>query len=355
MNNPKISIIVPVYKAEKFLYKCVDSILKQTEQNFELLLVDDGSPDHSGAICDAYAQKDSRVRVIHQENGGVSLARSRGIQEAQGEYLGFVDSDDWIAENMYEQMLSEAERSHSDIVMCDALTVYDNGTTQIDTMLRLPETCNLDPQDLYPDLLLEFAGAVWRCIYKRSLIIENQVAFPEGLKFSEDRIFNIYAMAYAKNIRYIKMPLYMRFVNMESCVNRYHHDHFCQAKYAARETQKAIMDAWNKDAAYHKAYLRQFVDASCSVVRGIANAGGTVSLIKKIGMMDTICNDPDLRSAFFQSGYLGEYGQWVLKKRVLFLCLYSDAVKQKLENINEVYTKAGIMGVIHKCVSKLRK
>lgn len=105
-----ISVIVPVYNVEKYLPKCVDSILNQTYRNLEVILVDDGTKDASDAICDAYAQKDPRVKVIHKENGGLSSARNAGIDIARGEYLGFVDSDDWIEPDMYETLLSLAEK-----------------------------------------------------------------------------------------------------------------------------------------------------------------------------------------------------------------------------------------------------
>lgn len=104
MHEPLISVIVPVYKVEKFLPRCVDSLLAQTWKNLEIILVDDGSPDSCGAICDAYAEKDSRVRVIHKINGGLSSARNAGIDAARGEYLGFVDSDDWVDADSYEKL-----------------------------------------------------------------------------------------------------------------------------------------------------------------------------------------------------------------------------------------------------------
>lgn len=102
---PQISVIVPVYNAERYLHRCVDSILSQTFSNFELLLINDGSKDSSGAICDEYAAKDPRVRVFHKENGGVSSARNLGLDNACGEWIAFVDSDDWISENYLESML----------------------------------------------------------------------------------------------------------------------------------------------------------------------------------------------------------------------------------------------------------
>lgn len=121
----EISIIVPVYNVEKYLKKCIDSILTQTFEDFELILVDDGSPDNSGAICDQYAKKDTRVRVIHKENGGLSSARNAGIEVAQGKYLGFVDSDDYIAKDMYELLYNNIIKEDADMSICGIYHVYE--------------------------------------------------------------------------------------------------------------------------------------------------------------------------------------------------------------------------------------
>ena len=109
MSNPLISIIVPVYNVEEFLPKCIDSILAQTYENLEIILVEDGTKDNSGQICDAYAEKDSRIKVIHKENGGLSSARNAGMDVARGEYFGFVDSDDWIEPETYESLMVLAQ------------------------------------------------------------------------------------------------------------------------------------------------------------------------------------------------------------------------------------------------------
>ena len=120
----KISVIVPVYKAEDVLIKCVESILTQTYKNLEVILVDDGSPDHSGAICDQYVKKDNRVKVIHKKNGGVSSARNCGLDVATGDYCTFVDSDDYIDPTMYENMMKKAKQFDCDVVMCDCVKEY---------------------------------------------------------------------------------------------------------------------------------------------------------------------------------------------------------------------------------------
>ncbi|MFR2551722.1 MAG: glycosyltransferase [Clostridioides difficile] len=122
---PKISIIVPVYNVEKYLEKCVRSILAQTFTDFELILVDDGSLDSSGAMCDQFAEQDQRVKVIHKENGGLSDARNAGIELATGEYLGFVDSDDYIADDMYELLYTNIVKEDADLSICGIYDVYE--------------------------------------------------------------------------------------------------------------------------------------------------------------------------------------------------------------------------------------
>lgn len=114
---PKISIIVPVYNVELFLHKCIISILSQTFKDFELILINDGSTDKSGEICDVYSQKDSRIKVIHKKNEGQSSARNKGLEIARGDYIGFVDSDDWIEQDMYKTLYESSIKANADIAV----------------------------------------------------------------------------------------------------------------------------------------------------------------------------------------------------------------------------------------------
>ncbi len=124
---PKVSVIVPVYKVEAYLSRCVDSILGQSFSDFELWLVDDGSPDRCGDICDDYAQKDPRIRVIHKPNGGLSDARNAALGQITGTYISFIDSDDWVGPKFLAHMVEALERNHAELAICNMVAVYDDG------------------------------------------------------------------------------------------------------------------------------------------------------------------------------------------------------------------------------------
>ena len=127
----KLSVIVPVYKAEAYLDRCVGSLLGQTLEAMEIILVDDGSPDNSGALCETFAEKyPDRVRCLHIDNGGQGRARNLGMEIAQGEFLGFVDSDDWVEPGMYERLLDAAENEQADVVVCGIRALYDDGRVE---------------------------------------------------------------------------------------------------------------------------------------------------------------------------------------------------------------------------------
>ena len=248
-----ISIIVPVYNAQPFLERCLKSVLGQTYKDIQLVLVDDGSVDRSGQICDEFAAKDSRVLVIHQKNAGVSAARNAGLQAATGEYIGFVDADDYIAPDMYEQVLNQL--GDHDMVMWDAVTVWPDGKTQADTIDLLKTDSSLQKKDWSPDLLRYMAGAVWRCLYRRELL--EDVRFPVGIKLSEDRLFNIEAMGKANSLRYYKKALYFRSVEETSACHRYHGDRFEKALEAVEFARKSLHRYWSEDyiIEYEKLFI----------------------------------------------------------------------------------------------------
>ncbi len=187
--NPKISVIVPVYKVEKYLDKCVSSIVGQTYENLEIILVDDGSPDNCPQMCDVWAQKDERIKVIHKTNGGLSDARNAGLNIATGDYIGFIDSDDWIEPDMYHILMKNALDYDADISRC-GIFVDEEMTGGQDIHSEFQELKILDNTEYLKGLVMGgyIRGVVWNKIYKRETVGDFRFSIDDGA--SEDIMFN---------------------------------------------------------------------------------------------------------------------------------------------------------------------
>lgn len=257
----KISIIIPVYNTGTYLKRCIDSIINQTHKDLDIIIVDDGSQSETAEICDVIAASDSRVRVFHKQNEGVSVARNYGLSQAQGECIGFVDSDDWIVPTMFEHLLSQMLLNKTDIVYCDALTVWDTGKEELDTFASISHSQVLQSSDVTPCMLFEMAGSVCRGLYRYDVL--KGVEFPVGLKFSEDRIFNLQALSKCHSIYYLKKSFYYRYMRADSCVNSYHPDAVEVARKGFDIMAECAGKHWGKEYydEYRRKYLASFVGA----------------------------------------------------------------------------------------------
>lgn len=204
MSAPKISIIVPVYKAENYLSRCVDSLLAQTFQDFEILLVDDGSPDRSGKICDEYAKKDNRVRVFHKENGGVSSARNLGIEQGRGEWIIFCDSDDWVDVNWLEQYC-EALLEDVDMVF-QGYVREDNHKQVLHVWKDCLEKAMLNI--IYGLELRNLFGWTWIKIFRADIIKRYAIRFNVNISKNEDTIFTLEYCLHIHKIRVLSVAAY---------------------------------------------------------------------------------------------------------------------------------------------------
>lgn len=196
MDAPLISVIVPVYKVEAYLDRCVQSIVDQTYRNLEIILVDDGSPDNCGAMCDAWAEKDSRIKVIHKENGGGARARNIGLEYASGQYIGFVDSDDFIAPEMYQYLYQLHRKTQCDIAECGYSIVYghdfpEDDATDTYTVLNTEAALKENIRDCICRQL------VWNKLYRRETI--GAIRMVEG-KTIDDEFFTYRVLAQAKTV-----------------------------------------------------------------------------------------------------------------------------------------------------------
>lgn len=213
--NHLISVIVPIYKVEKYLNRCIQSIVDQTYTNLEIILIDDGSPDKCPELCDAWEKKDARIRVIHKENGGLSDARNAGMQIAEGTYVGFVDSDDWIHPRMYERMLSALIKYDVDICECE----FEKTEKDVDIVTPKKVKCGqviskMQAMEMVIDQTVQ--PVVWNKLYKRTTI--QDFPFVVG-KYNEDEYWTYRVIDEIKSMIQIKEKLYFYFYREDSIIN----------------------------------------------------------------------------------------------------------------------------------------
>ena len=211
--NPMISVIVPIYNVEKYLARCVDSIVNQTYKNLEIILVDDGSPDRCPRMCDDYAEKDSRIKVVHKKNGGLSDARNEGMAVATGEYISFIDSDDYVSDDFFECLLDVMNKENSDIAECSVVKFYeDNRFDEFSDDLSVK---TYDTQDAMSALIAEnpFHQHVWNKLYKTELV--KDIPYAVG-KLNEDEFWTYRVFGRANKVARINKTMYYYFQRSSS-------------------------------------------------------------------------------------------------------------------------------------------
>ena len=224
----KISVIIPVYKVEKYLSRCIESVVNQTLEDIEIVLVDDGSPDLCPSMCDTYAKEDKRIKVIHKKNQGLGYARNSGMAIATGEYIAFLDSDDYIRSDMYEKIYDELKRTNANCCVTGYIVKKDSGE---EVYKKNPlGTTIYEGTDIIKRVLAGMLGSkpeqvrdtdvgmsVWKCVYKREILQKNKIFFPsERELISEDIIFQIRAIPYVKRVCTLTDGMYYYCENLTS-------------------------------------------------------------------------------------------------------------------------------------------
>ena len=273
MAKPMVSIVIPIYNVEKYIQRCVDSVLNQTLRDLEIILVDDGSPDKCPFICDQYAKKDSRVLVIHKKNGGLASARNAGMKAATGMYLFFLDGDDWLEEGGIEQLYKVAEQYNVDFVKYRAIRtgwpgMEENAPCRVEQVRELKEglyTRERSVDEIYPRLLATSQltmGAVvgaWGALYNMEFINRNRLAFYEEVKFSEDLIFSANVVRAAQSFYFIDTPgVYHYFYNPMSISKSFRAGRWESCKSLIKYCEKDFGKADEYDFGDELYYLRWF-------------------------------------------------------------------------------------------------
>lgn len=256
--KPKVSIIVPVYNVEKYLERCMDSLLNQTLKEIEIILVDDGSPDNCPIMCDKYATMDNRVRVVHKTNAGLGFARNTGLSIASGDYIAFVDSDDFVSLDMYDVLYSKASDNHLDILFCgfyeyqsymsknlrSEVSIYEEYTgTQCQEVLHgMLSPCGVKGR------ITRFEMSVWHSIYKKTIFDSFNVQFCSEREFiSEDIIFHIDFIRYCNKIGFVPNPFYYYCLNENSLSKSYNPNRF-------KKVDVLCEQIWNRVIKYNYSF-----------------------------------------------------------------------------------------------------
>lgn len=238
--NPLISVIVPVYNVEKYIKKCLDSIIAQTYTNLEIILIDDGSKDDSGKICDEYAKKDNRIVIIHKRNCGVSASRNSGLKMSRGQYISFIDADDWIELNYYEKMMQICINQKTDIVQCSYNRVSENKKEEIKLKKGIYDSKEYLIMSLSPQTAIGFCHMK---VYNKHIL--RDILFDEDLMVGEDALFNERIAKNTIKISIIEDTLYNYRINQQSVTKKYDESYSKKYEYSMEKNKKYILSNYS--------------------------------------------------------------------------------------------------------------
>ncbi|MDR7073361.1 glycosyltransferase [Fictibacillus barbaricus] len=291
--RPVLSIVVPIYKVENYLENCINSILSQTYSDFELILVNDGSPDNCGEICEYYKRKDKRVKIIHKENGGVSSARNKGIEISKGEYIAFVDPDDTIEPNMYEVLLENALHLNADIVVCPIKTINVETSTYSTSSIWKNTNSVIGKKAIedyiIPSILKNKTFSLVSSVnklYRKSLF--NSFKFEEHKHHSEDARLNFKFLTITNNLVFVEQPLYNYYKHKRESLTQIFRENFYD--YIV-DNKKLLIEICNsyKLKDYTIYVKNHYTSVTLSYIQEVVKSPLTIN--EKYKIISTILND----------------------------------------------------------------
>lgn len=268
-----VSVIIPVYGVEKYLSRCVDSVLAQTYSALQIILVDDGSPDRCSTICDEYAQKDARVQVVHKQNGGISSARNTGLSIASGEYVCFFDSDDYVEPDMIEKLVFAIEENNEDVCVCGYFVdFYDEQGNQLSTKTIAPTFSYIQAGFPLKDFeeILGWCGYVWNKLYRLSTLKDGDFYFEEGISLGEDLLFNRQVFCSGAKVRFLTYSGYHYIQRKRETLGVKHYTNYFELKEKALEAKCAILREWGvEEKRIAQFYNDNYIDIIWGTIRNI--------------------------------------------------------------------------------------
>lgn len=305
-NGVTVSVVIPVYNVEKYLKECIDSVLRQTYSSYEIILIDDGSTDSSGSICDEYVSKDDRISVVHKANGGLSSARNAGLEKASGKYVYFLDSDDYITENALEKLVEAAEKDKSDVVFFDAHSFADDGDQfKVSQNYIRKNSYKTDKGAVVFSEMQkndEFHSAVPLLFLKKDLLKRNGIFFKDSIYY-EDMLFTYQVFCCAEVVSQYKESLYYRRYRSESIMtSKKNEKHFTSFVRVYEEVRSFSENLDIIDEVFAKAYI-----ARC--------AFNCFNIYEKLSRRDKKNNKQKLKEISYDIQKNNTYGNTALRMR----------------------------------------
>lgn len=267
-----ISVIIPIYKVEKYLNRCVESIVNQTYENLEIILVDDGSPDSCPKMCDEWAKKDKRIKVVHKENGGLADARNAGLNVATGEYIYFADSDDWVENDIVEFLYNLIKRDNYDVSRCGIFIDYEDDEAK-NEIVKNDSVKVLDLDDQIIDLMINgyVAGVAWNKLYRRSAIGDLRYSKNDGA--SEDIMFNYRLISIGVRTIFNDVPKY-HYINRENSITN---NTFCDGAMSIVRSKKHFLNCEKDNNRTRDYCIKSYFDSLIIVLHGVIKSGSCLN------------------------------------------------------------------------------
>ncbi|MDD6808023.1 MAG: glycosyltransferase [Oscillospiraceae bacterium] len=301
MDKPLVSVIAPVYGVEKYIPRAVESLQSQTYNNWELFLVDDGSKDNSGKVCDEYAKKDTRIKVIHKENGGAPSARNIAIGQAEGKYMFFMDPDDWAESKMLEDLVDTAEYHNSQLVVCGFyIDTYYSDTDKYQQEQAVPTHYFKTQQEFreyaYKMFDASLLYAPWNKLVRADFIKENNLIFPNT--FWDDLPWNLSVVRNVERVSVIDKKYYHFIRQRQESEGAKYRDNLYEKREEEQDWMEELFKYWNIDTEETREFLsRRYVERAIGCIENITNPNCKLPILKKIETIFKIINSKRIRYA----------------------------------------------------------
>lgn len=331
MNTPLVSVVVPVYNVETYIRRCVDSLLSQTLQELEIILVDDGSPDACGDILDGYAKQYANIVVVHQKNGGLSDARNAGLRIAKGRYIGFVDPDDYVEPDMFRKLYDSANTNDSDLVFCGYNEVFSPTYTEkrmFESIAKSKSVADVLTAHVQGDI----GAYAWNKLFKQSLIEDHAIEFPRGVVIGEDQVFFCQYLQHARSFSVVQDCLYHYIRNDKSICAKYHNRQFEFYKIGFSALENAIRCFGDAiDPSVHTKSKVNILNRLLAVIDVQASTRNKTSLSARYKEMCALISDEEFLNL------LSDYGDQLTDKSALKKVKYIRAGRTKALFVYEFF------------------